>query len=355
MPARRGRTTARPRAFARIARNGSASFCAVRVRPTNVIALLAMPAIPPAFAPFVGSLHWSLDLLACFPVQAMGALWLAAVCLFAAKRWRLAIPYALGGTAAAIAVVPGWCTAPSTAPSTAPTAAATAPAARVAAINLLRGAEAGVHDAIAQIREQDPDVVFFSELTPAWYDGLCELLPEWSHRCVRTDPGYYGVALFSRWPLRSAEVVPLGVDWAPAIRAVVETPSGPLGMLGVHTPRPGNGERAANLAKALDAIPTAIAKLPAARVVLGDFNSTPWNHDFRELLRTSGLVAASAAGHHPTWPAILPWPLRVPIDHVLCSSTIALHDTVVGAAFGSDHLPLFASVQIRGSENGAGR
>lgn len=317
----------------------------MRVRFTNVIALLAMPAFAAAVAPFVANWHWSLDLLACFPVQAMGALWVAAACLAIARRHRLAIPYAIGGLVAMAAVAPGWCAAEPASP------AANAPAIRVASFNLLRGNEASLDLALARIREQDPDVVFGSEVTPKWFDGLAAGLPHLAHRVARSDPGYYGVALFSRWPLRSPEVLPLGVEWTPAIRVIVDTPAGPLGILGVHTPRPGNGQRAEDLAKALTALPGALAPLPDARIVLGDFNSTPWNHGFRTMLAAASLTDGTARDHHPTWPSTAPWFLRVPIDHVLGSAGVAITDVLVGASFDSDHLPLFATVHLlpRGS------
>jgi len=339
MPGPRGdTTTTRSGASLSLAAARWHRVAAVRVRPTNLIALLAMPAFAAAVAPFVAAWHWSLDLLACFPVQAMGALWLAAACLAAAKRFRFAIAYTIGGAIAAAAVVPGWC-------ATDPAVTGTAtPGVRVATINLLRGNEASLDQALARIREQDPDVVFCSEVTPRWFDGLAAGLPHLAHRLARSDPGYYGVALFSRWPLRSPEVLPLGVEWTPAIRVTVDAPGGPLGVLGVHTPRPGNGARALDLAKALTALPNAIAPLPAARIVLGDFNATPWNHGFVTMLSAAGLTDGSARDHHPTWPSHVPWPLRVPIDHVLGSSSVAITDVLVGGSFASDHLPLFATV-----------
>lgn len=351
MPAGTSQATARPGNGAgcrpdgprfRSLPGGSGGIVAhVRVRPTNLVALLTAPAFAAAVAPFAADLHWAIDLLACFPVQAMGALSLATLTLLVAKRWRLALPYALGAAIAAAAVLPDWLVAP--APAVAPATL------RLASLNLLRGNEHGLAALLANVREQQPDVVFCSEVTPSWLTGLRAALTDYPHQCAAADPGYYGVALFSRWPLRDAAVVPLGVTWAPAIRAVVDTPGGPLGLLGVHTPRPGNGERAANLAKALAAIPAAIGPLPTTRVVVGDFNSTPWNHAFRTMLATAGLIAATADAFRPTWPARLPWLLRVPIDHVLVDRGMQLVDADVGPSFGSDHLPLFVTLRA-GSE-----
>lgn len=311
----------------------------MRVRPSNLVALLALPAVPPALAPFLASAHWSIDLLACFPVQAMGCLLLAAAVLFAARRWRLALPYLAGGLLAAAAVVPDWYRG-------AETGADTGPALRVLSLNLLRGNEAAAAAALSVVRALDADVVYCSEATPGWLDGLRPLLADYPHHHLAADPGFYGTLLFSRLPLRGATSLPLGVDWAPAVRAIVQTPAGEVGLLCVHTPRPGGGARCRNRDLALAAIPAAIAPLPPARVVFGDFNATPWNHAFRRLVAATALEPATARTFRPTWPSGLPWPLRVPIDHVLLGGGVRCSEVIVGDSFASDHLPLAADLRL---------
>jgi hypothetical protein len=95
------------------------------------------------------------------------------------------------------------------------------------------------------------------------------------------------------------------------------TPHGPLGVLGVHTPRPGNAARNADRDQALAAIPAAVRGLPAAHVVLGDCNATPWTPSLRDLLADGSLRAATFTPWLPTWPTAWPMPLRIPIDHAL--------------------------------------
>lgn len=312
----------------------------MRVRPTNLIALLAMPAIPAAVAPFCAQWHWTLDLFACFPVQAMLVLLSAATCLGFARRFRFALPYALFGLVAAAAVVPGWWAA------TPPTRDGAA--VRVATINLLRENDASDALLAAQLRERDPDVVFFAEVTPAWAEKLQRQLPWLPHRLVVADEGWFGIALFARWPLRAPSSIPLGYAWAPAIATVVATPHGELGVLGVHTPRPGDGRREIERDRALAAIPAALRALPAATVLLGDCNATPWTPAFTAMRRAAGLGAGTTRDHHPTWPANFPWPLRIPIDHVLGTPAVDVVDAEVGDSFASDHLPLFATVRFAG-------
>jgi endonuclease/exonuclease/phosphatase (EEP) superfamily protein YafD len=311
----------------------------VRVRWSNLVLLSALPACPVAVAPFAASLHWSIDLLACFPVQAMGWLVITALVLAAMQRWRPAGLLAAFAAVAAAAVVPDWLHEP-------PRGDPTGQAVRVLSLNLMRGNEANVDTALAVVRTIDPDVLVCSELTPAWLTALTPGLVHLPHRCLHTDKGYFGIAVFSRWPLANAAVLPLGSDWAPAVRAVVAAPGKSFGVLAIHTPRPGDGDRCAERDRALAAIPQALQPLPATRLVVGDHNATPWNHAFRTLLAATGLLPAAAGAWLPTWTTHWPWPLRIPIDHLLASADIGVAECGVGATFGSDHAPLFATLRL---------
>ncbi|MFN9757592.1 MAG: endonuclease/exonuclease/phosphatase family protein [Planctomycetota bacterium] len=309
------------------------------MRLRRVILLLGLPAAPVAVAPWFATSHWTLDLLACFPVQA-GAWCLCCAVLALLCGGRLSFLLLAGfALAAAAAVVPDWFTAPDKGPADAPTVT-------VLALNLLRGNEAASEQALATIAASAPDVLFCSEVTPEWLDRLTAALDELPHRRVHADPGYFGVALFSRWPLVDDAVLPLPFALAPAVRATVATPHGPLGVLGVHPPRPGSRDQCLARDEALARFADALAPLPPHRVVLGDHNATPWNVGFRAMLAATGLRQASAGSWQPTWPSELPRALRIPIDHVLVSAGLGGADCVVGPSFVSDHLPIGATLRV---------
>ena len=309
----------------------------VRARLLDVVLLSALFAVPAAVAPFVAGWHWTIDLLACFPVHAMLWLCTCAAVLLAGRRFRVGLACLLPAGIAAAAVVPGWLV------DHGPEEHGTS--LRVLSLNLLYN-NTQVAAALEEVSRTRADVVFCSEVTPEWQAGLSAGLASFPHRCLHGAPGCYGVALYSRLPLRDAVVVPVGFDWAPAIRAVVETAAGPVGLLGVHTPRPGSRRRCEQRNIALKALPAVVATLPTPHIVLGDFNATPWNPSYRAMLDATKLVPLSHCDFRPTWPSSLPWPLRIPIDHVLASDGVGLEHAEVGASFGSDHLPLFAVLRV---------
>jgi len=309
------------------------------MRWRRVFLLLGLFAAPVALAPHLASPHWTLDLLACFPAQA-GAWCLLFAVLTLLCGGRASFVLLLGFALAAVAALaPAWLRAPARGADGDPTV-------RVLALNLLRGNEVAAAAALATIQASDPDVLFCSEVTAEWLACLEPALAHLPHRRARPDPGYFGVALFSRWPLASADVWPLPFDWTPAIRATVTTPHGPLGVLGVHPPRPGLRDACEARDLGLAAVADALTPLPARRVVLGDYNATPWNSGFRAMLAATGLRRADNGNWQPTWPSKLPWFLRIPIDHVLVSDGVAVADCAVGASFGSDHLPVAATLRL---------
>lgn len=312
----------------------------MRARPANILTLLSLPAMAAAVAPWLAGAHWTIDLLACFATQAFVCLLALAALLAATKNFRLAGVVATGslsaGVACALAISDGAIAAASR--------DGAQPSLRVMSANLLFGNEAGAGHLLRTLREHDPDVLFFSEVTSAWLAALDAPLRDYPFRCSRTGEGPFGVALLSRLPLQQAEVLPMGYAWAPAIRAIVQTANGPVGLLGVHPPRPGGAERNAERDRALAALPALLTALPPRRVVLGDCNATPFNPSFRAMLSATGLRNAAGNRWLPTWPQQLVWPLRIPIDHVLIDAAVRVQSIEVGPSFGSDHAPLFAAL-----------
>ena len=96
----------------------------------------------------------------------------------------------------------------------------------------------------------------------------------------------------------------------------------------------------------LAAIAPMLDALPGRRVVLGDFNATPWNDAFQAMRRECGLSAGSTRWWLPSWPDPLPGLLRVPIDHVLVGGDLTVVEARLGPSIGSDHRPVLATILV---------
>jgi endonuclease/exonuclease/phosphatase (EEP) superfamily protein YafD len=310
------------------------------VRPTNLLILMLVPA---TFATLLGSMsrvHWVCDLCAQLAVQCAAFQALGTLLLLAARRYRWAAGFFV------VAVLAGWPAAPLFRSPRVGSSAPTGGRLRVMAVNLLRQNED--HAAVlGAVRAERPDLLVCTELTPEWARALAPLAAELPHVVSAPEPGWFGIALHSRLPIREYAVVSLGAEWARAIRAVVDTPAGALGVLAAHAPQPGGARRNAERDLAYVAMPAQLAMLPPRRIVVGDLNSTRFGGSFADLLAATGLRdSGEGFGLQPTWPAQLPFPMRIAIDHVLVPPMVAVVDRRVGPDVGSDHLPLVVDLQL---------
>lgn len=83
-------------------------------------------------------------------------------------------------------------------------------------------------------------------------------------------------------------------------------------------------------------------------VMIGDWNITPFDSAFGDMLRISGLNYQSYGFmHNPTWPSFNVFTfLKIPIDHALYSDNLLLVRKDVGPSFLSDHHALIVGVSI---------
>jgi endonuclease/exonuclease/phosphatase (EEP) superfamily protein YafD len=197
------------------------------------------------------------------------------------------------------------------------------------------------------------DLVAVCEVTERVRRQLEPLLEQWPHSVVETHEDCYGIALYSRLPLSQTQVLALGTHRAPAIRAVVQTDAGPIGILCMHPPRPGGDDRSNERDRAFQEMESALAPLPPRRIVLGDTNATRWSVPFTTALARNGLRDSSEGhGYQGSWPAGLPGFLRIPIDHVLVTDGIGVPERALLSVPGSDHLAVFAELLLPPVGNG---
>jgi endonuclease/exonuclease/phosphatase (EEP) superfamily protein YafD len=156
----------------------------------------------------------------------------------------------------------------------------------------------------------------------------------------------FGIAVLSRRPLLSAEVLFLGTGGLPSIRADVEHGGQTLTVVATP-PIPPINEFATGVRDAqLTAIAEMISQLDHAAVLVGDFNDSPWSPTFRDLIRVSGMESAARGLRSLyTWPVGLV-PLFVQLDHCLHTPELAAHGFKVLASIGADHYPIECRLSV---------
>lgn len=188
------------------------------------------------------------------------------------------------------------------------------------------------------VRREAPDLFAVIELTPTWLAALEELADLLPHRVTapREDP--FGLALFSRWPLESLHVGPVGVGGYELLLARVAHPAGALSLAVAHPRAPQHPLGWYGRNDYLAAVAEHLRAAPAPRLLAADSNATPWSGPMRTLAARTGLVdARSGRGWLGTWPTFLPSVFLRPIDHVLHEPAMRVLRFAVTESFGSDH------------------
>jgi endonuclease/exonuclease/phosphatase (EEP) superfamily protein YafD len=287
-------------------------------------------------AAMLGPYAWPLDLFSHFRVQYALLFLVAAIALFALRAPLLGAASAIGAVVAAIPIVSymGVQTA---------RAAAGSPGFRVVTFNTwFRN-----HDyaAIGRFLEKtQADVIVVEERKGQEARRLAGFLTSYPYSY--NEPRPHSVVIFARWPIASAESLPLAAGGVLAARVTLDWRGTPITVLGAHLHWPLGATNTRLRNAELAAIATFAAAHPGPLIVTGDFNITPWSRHFSAALERSGLDD-SAAGHGlaPSWPAQFP-PLGIRIDHCWVSRHWRSTDVRLGPSLGSDHLPLIADLEF---------
>jgi endonuclease/exonuclease/phosphatase (EEP) superfamily protein YafD len=206
---------------------------------------------------------------------------------------------------------------------------------------------------VASAAREGADLLLVQELSPALARTLSDnyLKPDFPYEIL--DPGSYahGVGIWSRYPIvQSSHITKFTLG---GLTATVRPPEAASDLIvaSVHLvgpwPQPVDKWR-----DEIAALPETLQHLEAAAgrgaaIVGGDLNATADHLPFRRLLDTGFRDAARQFGFPATWPADLPLPPVIRIDHILTYNSTARDPYAVRIA-GSDHLALGATVYIPG-------
>ena len=89
-----------------------------------------------------------------------------------------------------------------------------------------------------------------------------------------------------------------------------------------------------------------LARLDSSRLVVGDFNATPWSADLRAFVTENGLSGVNTLATWPVWLGFA----GIPIDHAFVSHDLRILTFETGPDIGSDHLPLLIDVARAATE-----
>ncbi|HUR43754.1 MAG TPA: endonuclease/exonuclease/phosphatase family protein [Aestuariivirga sp.] len=195
-------------------------------------------------------------------------------------------------------------------------------------------------DAIrAEIERLDADIVTLIEFGPNKHDMLKALAARYPYQsdCFAMD--YCYLAILSKFPLTSSSAR-AGWEGPPMIMAKLGPEFGGLTVIGAHTIRFPHAQAQFRQIKALSDL---IDTLPGHRIVMGDFNATPFSRITTTMANQTGLTRLTWL---PTWPSQA-WLPQMAIDHIFASSGIrVLEAERIGEPAGSDHFPIIMKLSV---------
>ena len=193
---------------------------------------------------------------------------------------------------------------------------------------------------------EDADIVVLLEVSPDWLVALDALRSTYPWSYAEARDGNFGIALFSRLPIKSVNHVDSPPFGYPTINASLTIGGESLHLVATHPMIPVGRRMYEARNEQLESLPGLLGKPAGATILLGDLNTAMWEPNYRSLEYSTGLKNARRGfGIVPTWPTFLPFAM-IPIDHVLVSHEIGVKGVRTGQRIGSDHLPLIVTLTM---------
>jgi endonuclease/exonuclease/phosphatase (EEP) superfamily protein YafD len=195
--------------------------------------------------------------------------------------------------------------------------------------------------AVAQeIERHDPDILALVEFGSEKGPLLDVLASRYPHRTDCLEKPYCHMALLSKFAIRSTESRALW-QGPPQIVARFGSELANLTVVGVHTLRPPHFRSQFTQMRALA---RQLVRIGGTRIVMGDFNATPFSRMARTFSRRSGLTRITSL---PTWPSRFAGLPQIAIDHIFLSPDLKVVGRVrIGNSAGSDHYPVIADILL---------
>lgn len=201
---------------------------------------------------------------------------------------------------------------------------------------------------IEAVKSVNPDVLILLEVTANWRDNIQVLNSEYRYSKTEPRAGGSGLAVFSRYPIESADIVTLDASTQPALFCKINLEGALLSVLAIHPPTPMRADKFAYRNGQFAQTASIMKNASEPKLLVGDFNTTMWSPYFADLVKDSGLRdARTGRGLYPSWNAALPAFLGIPIDHCLVGDKIEVESFETGNYTGSDHRPLILNVGIK--------
>ena len=283
-----------------------------------------------------GAWSWVFDVGSHFQAQYFGFQLVCGMAFLLLKRWRWAL------VAGVFLSIPVFKLAPYYVP---PAAASAGPQSlRVLSFNVL-SSNTRHAETVAWVRQTDPDLAFFPEVTAAWEAALEPLRATLPYRLAHPQGDNFGLAVFSKHPILEQEFIASRMVEVVMVRIVVAVAGRRVVLFGLHPFPPMSPATAADRDAVLRDLAARVRRETDPVIVAGDLNATPWSHAMRPLFAAGLRDTQLGRGFSATWQRRNPI-FAIPIDHLLLGGKVTATARRTGPDLGSDHRPIVAELHF---------
>jgi endonuclease/exonuclease/phosphatase (EEP) superfamily protein YafD len=194
------------------------------------------------------------------------------------------------------------------------------------------------------IQKKIPDILFLYEITPNHALELAWLKDTYPFGHIIFQNNNFGIGVFSKYKLSSAEIYREPILNIPSIYSLMEFEGENVGLVAVHPMPPISKVAFQSQKNYFEFLAEKIKNNGGAILVCGDFNTTPWSRTFQKLIASTGLNYSRRL-NFPTWPTHFAL-IGIPIDHCLATSQITIQSYKRGPFIGSDHYPIEIELKV---------
>ncbi len=202
-------------------------------------------------------------------------------------------------------------------------------------------------ETIERVLQVAPDFVSFQEVSAPWADaleaGLAEIYP--FYEIASKADHHQGIAVFSKFPLEELEVH----NWNSTsnITGKIRVGHEAINFLSLHTRSPVTRDRWHKRNEHITYARRYIKEQSGEFLVLGDFNTVPWDKRLLNFKSATQLVD-SRKKLTPTYPTWNPFVAQIPIDYIFHSKGIGC-GSLDSVDITSDHKAILGTYQLMGS------
>jgi len=186
----------------------------------------------------------------------------------------------------------------------------------------------------------DPEILLIMEVTEKLHLKLKDVFARYPYKLETPVRDGFRICLLSRHPMKNDAITHHGDSDSPLIKADFDIKGKKFTVFSGH-PKPAFNKKWDDDRHAyFSEIEKIISNTPKPKIIMGDFNSVPWERHFVSFLKNTGMKSTLIDhGYKVTWPSYF-LPMGIPMDHILISDDINYTDLTVGPNVGSDHYPI---------------